>query len=353
MDSVLKAFHQEISDLRNLLQFYETESRLLDTFTSSPTSKEEHIIFELSEKLKSFRLSKLQFNYNSFVISLYGSFERFIENCITTYIETLNNLITVYLNLPETILKNHFLFSLSLITKIEQPRYSGPLTKEEVIKNLHTCINTHDMYQLNKDAFAQHTANFRLQVVEESFSNIGLLQLSQKILKTKSFQSYCIISLGISPEIDLVPTEAFQILNDLAEYRNQVAHGITCDILTNDILLDYLVFFESFSSALIEVLQENILFRELESNGEELGEITDVYQGGRVVCFKTNYMALKKGDLLVGKNKEFIVKASIKGMKLNDKNIDAVDDKDNYEVGVEIDTNFKKSFKIYLLHARI
>lgn len=349
MDVIRVKFHKEILDLRHLVSFYETEIKLHDTFINDSKSKEELLIQELSETLKKFKLSKLQFNYNSFIISLYGSFERFIENCLIGYVENLNKLINLYKNLPESILRNHFVLSLSLLNKIEQPKYGGPLTKEGVIENLHTCININEGYQLNKDAFAQHTANFRLQVVEECFSHIGINQISQKILKTESFKNYSKSKLGLHEDDELVANESFQILNDLAEYRNFVAHGITSDIIKNDILIEYLDFFEIYSSALMEVLQKDFLFRELETNGIQLGEITDVYKGGKVICFKTNNQAINKGDILIGKNKDLIVKTSVISIKLNNAELDSVDDKDNYEIGAEISNLFKKNFKIYLL----
>jgi hypothetical protein len=349
MDVIRNKFHQEILDLRNLILFYEAEFKLHDTFMDTPTSKEELLIHELSGTLKKFKLSKLQFNYNSIIISLYGSFERFIENCLITYVDNLNILINSYKNLPESILKNHFVLSLTLLNKIEQPKYGGLLTKEDVIKNLHTCININEGYQLNKDAFAQHTANFRLQVVEESFSHIGINQISQKVLKIDSFKNYSNAKLGLSANSELIPKESFQILNDLAEYRNYVAHGITSEIIQNDILLDYLDFFEAYSTALIEVLGKNLLYRELEANGIELGEITDVYKDGKVVCFKTNNQIINKGDVLIGKNKEIITKATITKIQLNDEEFDSIDSKDNYEIGAEISNLFKKNFKVFLL----
>ncbi len=349
MDIILNGFHNEISELKNLLRFYETENKLLDSYNSTPSTKEEKIVFEISEMLKAFRLSKLQFNYNSFIISLYGSFERFIENSLISYVDKLNQLTKVYSELPDTILKNHFILSLSLINKIDQPKYSGPLRKQEIIKNLHTCINTHDAFELNKEAFAQHTANFRFQVIEESFSNIGIIKLGQKILKIEEFNSYCIEKLGLNDDAELIPSESFQILNDLAEYRNYVAHGISSEIIKNDILIDYLTFFHFFSIALIKVIQDNLLFRDLEINGIELGEITDLYQDGNIVCFKTNNNSIKKGDVLIGTNKELIVKALIITIQLDGKEIEFVDDKSDYEIGVKIDSIFKKTFKIFRL----
>lgn len=348
MESLLIGFHKELSELKSLIQFYELESELHDNFDFNNGSKENILLEKLSTQIKTFKLAKLQFNYNSIIISLYGSFERFIENCLVTYVESINKLINQYIDLPEVISKNHFTLSLALINKIEQPKYSGPLRKEEIIKNLHLCINTNEAYQLNKDAFAQHSANFRLQVVEEAFSQIGINQISQKILKTQSFNDYCIEIFGES-ESGFNVSIAFQKLNELAEYRNYVAHGITSEIIQNEILIEYLRFFIEYSRALIIVLSNDLLYREIEAKGIELGDITDTYHDGKIVCFMTNNISLKKGDTLIGKNKNSIIKTRIVSIKLNDKITDTIDDQNNYEIGVELLENFKRSFKIFVI----
>lgn len=348
MESLLIGFHKELAELKSLIQFYELESELHDNFNFDNGSKENILLEKLSNQIKTFKLAKLQFNYNSIIISLYGSFERFIESCLVSYVESINKLIDLYSDLPDVISKNHFTLSLALINKIEQPKYSGPLRKEEIIKNLHLCINTNEAYQLNKDAFAQHSANFRLQVVEEAFSQVGINQISQKILITESFRAYCIEKFGES-ESGFSTSTAFQTLNDLAEYRNYVAHGVSSEIIQNEILVEYLKFFVEYSKALIMVLTNDLLYRELEAKGIELGEITDVFDDGKIVCLMTNNIPLKKGDILIGKNKNSIIKSDVVSIRLNDQDIDTVDDKDNYEIGVKLKENFKKTFKIFVL----
>lgn len=342
-------FHKEIIDLRNLINFYNLESKLNDTFNNTSSSKEELLINELSESMKKFRLSKLQFNYNTIIISLYGSFERFIENCLIMYVDKLNRIYNLYNNLPAPIIKNHLALSMTLLSKIEQPKYSGALTKEEVIKNLHSCIDTNEGYQLNKDAFALHTANFRLQVIDESFSHIGIGQISNKIMKVETFRDYSRNKLGLNENTKLMANESFQIINNLAEYRNYVAHGINSEIITNEILLDYLEFFEKYSASLIEILNKDLAYKELGLNSIELGEITDLYKEGKVICFKTNCQKVKQGDYLIGKNKSSIIKTLIKKIKLDNVEITSIEDDKNYEIGVEIQDVFKKNFKLYLL----
>jgi uncharacterized protein YutE (UPF0331/DUF86 family) len=349
MDAVLEKFLKELKDLECLIDFYETENELLKDFNVKPVSDEELIISELSKKLKAFRLSKLQFNYNCVIISLYGSFESFIEDCLVSYIDELNKIVQTYNNLPDTVAQNHFALSLSLISKIDQPKYSGPLTKELIIKNLHTCINTIEKYELNKDAFAQHSANFRQQVIDDSFSQIGIKTISQKIIDNSDFRNYSILHLGLNDEDTLLPSECFEFLNNLAELRNRVAHGISSEIIRNDLLLDYVKFFKHYSHAITEILKTNILYREIDEYGVEFGPITDVFQSGKIICFMSNKVPLAKGDVIIGKSLKTIIKSIVKSIKVDGNQVDSIDGSINIEVGIEIEHKFKKKYKLYSL----
>lgn len=348
MDSIRDTFHKELTDLKCLIAFYDSEARLLDGFKEPSVSKEELLIEELSKILKSFRLSKLQFNYNSLIISLYGAFERFVENSLISFIENINTLISDYSNLPDTISKNHFEFSLTLLNKISQSRYNGPLNKEVVIKNLHTCINTTDTYILNKEAFTQHTANFRTGVVEESFAHIGIQNIGRKILNEEGFRNYIIGKFGLPIDSDLNSNESFQVLNDLADYRNWVAHGVSSSIVGNDIIGDYLEFFEIYSYSLIEVLKNELLYFELIEKAKPFGDITDVFKDGEIVCFYTNNIPFSKGDYLIGKNETTIIKSTILDIQLDGNTIESISGDKNYEIGVRLNKKVKKNFKLYL-----
>lgn len=349
MEALKSKFVGELQDLESLIKFYDLESKLFDSFKESPKTKEENVILELSTCIKSFRISKLQFNYNSIIISLYGSFERFIEDILITYVDRINSLIKTYGKLPDSILKQHFSLSISLLNKVEQPKYNGPLRKEDIIKNLHTCLNTVNDYELNKDAFSQHSANFRLQVIDETFSQVGIKQISTKILKIKSFKEYIASKLGVSEDRKLKVNESFQILNELAELRNFVAHGVSSSIIQNNILLDYLVFFRKYTSSLVEVLNNNLLHFEIEENSIELGEITDVFRDGEIICLNTKNTSINIGDKIIGKNEHNIIKTTIKGIKFNDVDIERIDSNENYEIGINVEDKIKRNYKIYLV----
>jgi|JI10StandDraft_1071094.scaffolds.fasta_scaffold10835_2 hypothetical protein len=347
MISTLTDFHLHLNEIKKLIEYFETEKKLLSNFQFS-NSNNDLILNEVSKKLKDFRISKLKFNYNSIIISLYGIFERFIENCLSVYIERINGIVKEYHKLPDIILKHHLTLSLSLLNKVEQPRYNGYLSKEIIINNLHTCINNVNAYQLNKEAFAQHSANFRLQVIDDNFNQVGIEQLSKKILKTDSFTKFLIEKKGLAPNSsELDQLENLQPLNDLAEWRNFVAHGIDNQIIENNTLLDYIDFYEAFSQALFEVANKNLLNKRIEYNGIQLGKITDVFPNRKAVCFYTNGKKISIGQIIIGQNTTNTISSVIKNIQVNGTNFNTVAG-ENIEISIEVDGNFKKNFKLYI-----
>jgi len=349
MEAIRIKFINELFELKHLINFYNLESKLLRDFSPNDSSDEVNYLLELSANLKIFSLSKRQFNYKSIIISLYGSFERFIENCLTTYTETLNKIILHYNKLPEAILKNHYFLSLDLLNKVEQPKYSGPLKKEDIIKNLHTCININEGYQINKEAFAQHTSNFRSQTIDDSFKNVGIPNISRRILGVEDFQKYLKEKFELTEDSNLNIDESLSLLNELAERRNDVAHGVPSEILSNEILIDYINFFEKYANALLELLNNELLRLELEENGISLGDLTDVFSDGKVICVFTKNVPIRIGDTLIGENSNQIIKTKILGIKLNDNDLVSIDDQADYEIGILLENKFKKNFKVYLL----
>ncbi|TDO28418.1 MAE_28990/MAE_18760 family HEPN-like nuclease [Sediminibacterium goheungense] len=348
MDAIKNKFHQDLANLRKLIEFYDIENRLLSDWNLTQKIPEVEYLAELVNKFTDFNLEKRVFNYNSVIISLYGFFEKFIEDCLIAYVLALNELVENYNSLPELVRTSHYRLSLAILNKMDQDRYRGGYTKESVIKNLYECITLHESYQLNSEAFSQHSANFRQQVIDQSFTYIGLEKISAVLLKDSIFYNYLLHKLQKTDVSEISFDEAYFELNDLAERRNEVAHGVPSSILSSPILLDYIVYFEYYAVAMVVTLQKNLDIIHLEEYGKRLGEITDVFKNGTVVCFTTNNVEIKVGDILVGKNEHGIVKGFIKSIQIDDEFVTSIAGGDS-EIGVELDAKFKKTHQLFLI----
>lgn len=343
MQSVGQRFHLELNDLERLIEYYNIESKIP---TLTPSSNEP-LIDNLVLKYKSFESTKRKINYNSIIISLYGYFERFIEDMVSSYISSLTSVIGSYDKLPSKIIENNYKLSLTLLPKTEQPRYSGILRKETIIENLHNCFTKTSGYTLNTEAFTQHTANFKYDVINYLFLNAGISEINDLIKNDKKVHKFMCDYWGLDGTNDLTAEQTFFLLNDLAARRNEVAHGIQGIMLQTSEFLPYIQFFRVYNNALLYITSQNFLNYNIENNAKPLGVITSVYSSKNVLCFYTNKIPLKNGDVIYGMNKHEIMVGKIQAIKFNDTDIDKIDGDENYEIGVKLDVTFKKSHKLY------
>jgi len=256
MKASLQSFLGGLADLRHYIQGLDIEAELLSTTVESDTpSPAESILLRLQAHVSRAISQRRVFSYNSIIISLYGFFEQFVESLLRAYVNHLNEIVPQYSQLPVSITQNHTELSFELFKRIKQSRYRGVLTENQIISNLHTCVNNEDKYQINAEAFIHHTANFRTEVIQESFTRVGVENVSKRILECTLFTDYL---KTVNPDRDVTnikAAEAFFFLDDLAERRNEVAHGAPSEILNNSILLDYYItFFETYGPALYEAV---------------------------------------------------------------------------------------------------
>src|SRR5436190_18030507 len=79
------------------------------------------------------------FEYNSIVVSMYGFFEKFIEDIMVAYLELLCHYVSNYNDLPCIIKENHSLFSAQLVQNLKLPKYENE-NLSNIIMKLHGCL---------------------------------------------------------------------------------------------------------------------------------------------------------------------------------------------------------------------
>ena len=349
MEGVKDRFHRELGDLKQLIDFFNIENEISKHKVGRKITNNAKMVKKLKDSLDSFKIRKRQFNYNSIIISLYGFFEKFIEDSIVSYLDHLSLIITDYTKLPPSLSKSHFDLSLSLLSKIESAKYKDYIKKEDIVSNLNTCLNSNGSYILNNDAFIIHAANYKSAIINTAFSNAGIESFEHKILKQADFRNYVIQTYKKNKDDDIKAEESFYLLNDLAQLRNDVAHGVSNQIKANDLLLDYVYFFEFYAQALSDVLTFELLKYECQINAVELGEMTSHFKDGKIICFYSMNIPFKVGDTLISYGEVGSKRAQIESIQLAETDVNEIDENDNYEVGVCLSSNFKKKSKLFLL----
>lgn len=351
----MKASHQTftrgLGELKNHVAFIESEKNLFGTALGLQNQSlvETELATLAGHAGASF---KRRFDYNGVIVALYGFFEQFVEGLLKGYLRRLAEMALNYADIPEPIRGNHVDVTAVLLRAAELQKYRGVVTPEGLTANLHSCFINQSPFTLNVDAFAHHPSNFRIGVVDSFFSKVGVQNISQRAVQLVSFQSF--LGKCVPSRAGLAIDQGCLIeIDDLAERRNEVAHGSASGLLSNEILLDYISCIEAYGTCLYEIIFSEALAFEVSSHGKQLGT-TLVVHNHSIVCIKvtSSKTSVKKGDVLVtllDTGPLPAIGGEILSIELNNEKIEAITCLSSIDVAFKVDFRAKESHIFQLL----
>lgn len=361
----LDASAQALKDLEKVIKGLEADTRILEVLKgvlavgSAPgyrhldedtqnvaTGLRDYFLRQIGSK------SRRRFEYASIVIGLYGILEQYVENLLQGYLTLTCSLVLAYKDLPEAIRKNHVQFTMDLIGKLDYQKYKNKITTEFLVGNLHACLSVGQPYHLNIDAFVHHSANFRAENIESYFSRVGVSAVLAGIREHPVFIEHYEKSQQAMPPPNASNDTLFSPINDLAERRNEVAHGsLPSEMLSNELLLGITEFVEAYGVALFDVVRRFLTPLEVSRMGILLGKPIQVYDGS-IVCLYAENIALAKGDWLIArpvKPNAHHLEGQILEIQIDGNPYDAVEPQTKTAVALRVSYNAKKSHEFYLV----
>lgn len=167
-----------------------------------------------------------RFDYAAFVVALYASFEKFVENLITAYLRLEAGRVD-YAALPKKLTDKHLAGTAEILWRGRRgdSRYGG-LGELGVVKNLFKCLSGAKPYELNEAVVIAHDANLRVGEVEDLFGRVGIDQICARACRADAVVGWHCTTQGLDtpPQDGVKPKVIEERLNDIVERRNQVAH---------------------------------------------------------------------------------------------------------------------------------
>lgn len=338
-------FENEIRQLRKYMTSVDCYNQLL--------SMKNQVAGEVSEKIEELRQLNVDFykrkcDYAAVIISLYGCFERFVENFIKDCLLILTENNSGYSGLPDIIKANHLELSVLLLGKTEQSKYSY-LSKESVITKLNDCIQN-NRCNLNYEAFCQHSANFRVQVLRETLRNIGFADLVNEIKQNEELKNMYIQENGDCNYDNLSPDIVFGFLNDLADRRNKVAHGYNVieDILSFDLQRQLIEKVYIFGKA----MDASGFTRMLPYLTYKCYKIEKVYniaeRPTKLLCFELRNSKVRLGDIIIHKRHEQYTYSKIESIQVEGVDYNEVETINAQNIGVKLSKTRKLDEEYWL-----
>ena len=316
MKASLIEFKNGISNLLDYIDILNSHSKVIKNTDTNLSNDFKNYV----NKVKSFRKEKSRFEYNSIIITLYGYIEQCIESLVSDYVNTLIKIEGETSSLPDKILRNHTDLTIKKISKGKSYNNLNDPDIREMISNLNNCLQNKDPLSLNSAAFAYHTSNIRVSEIDRMFSKVGINTACRKAASTHQFKKFITEnhpnrSLNSGHE-----EESLTEIDDLAERRNEVAHGLTHDILSIDLLLENISFVKAFGKALFQVISEECLPSVVNNHGIRLGKPINVYDN-KIVCVNNRKNRIEENHGLVfeNENTSHYTMSLIKNMQINKK----------------------------------
>lgn len=338
MNSILSDFQNEMELLKFYIDFqnksYKNQSKLEKNVPNSV--------------LNTLTVSKIkQFDFNSHIISIYGAYEHFVEQLLIKYLNEICLIINSYDLLPKEIQKNNLNKTIEIIKQLEY-RKNRNIKPEKVIEILHRNINENSSI-INITAFKNHTANFRISVVDNYFSEIGIKSTSSLVRQYEPLKSY--LKNTISDYSSKKSSIVFQPLEHICDLRNDIAHGVNnIQLINKTILFEYIDFMKTYSTALFELINDNYLGKIFEQNNDEI-EVINVFNS-QILCFETKGRLInRKSKILVKSENHFpnVYITNITDIQKNKKSIDNTDLDKNVEIGIMLDKKIKDTMNFKLV----
>lgn len=294
--------------------------------------------------LKTLTISKIkQFDFSSHIISIYGAYEHFIEQLISKYLENICAITTTYNSLPEEIQKNNLNKTLEILKQLDY-RKNKNLRPEKLVEILHNNINENSPV-LNIEAFLNHSANFRMSVIDNYFTEIGIKNFSSLVRQYEPLKSY--LENNVSDFSSKKNTIVFQIVEHICDLRNDIAHGvINVQLINKTILFDYIDFMKIFSKSLFELINCSYLSKIYELNNNDI-EVISIFNK-EILCFNTKGRIIdKKTKILVKSDNHFpsIFYTNILNIQHNKTSILNTIENENVDIGIKVDKKIKDTMK--------
>jgi hypothetical protein len=305
-------------------------------------------ILEYRDVLERHRATDGLIQYSAVIVLLYGAFEQFIEDSIIAFVRGLNRMIPTFQQLPERIKSQHTNLSAALLQARATRKYESRVQEVEVLQNLLTCAQGGEGYRLNAMAFAQHSANIRIALLSEMFSQIDLAGITTILRQDPVFFEIAARRSGV--EIANQPDSVvFRDLDDLAERRNDVAHGEVATILSDTELAAMLDFIRHFSVAFVAGVDHDMLHREIKFRGTLLPPPIAVYDN-KIACFTDSPIDLCKGGRLavIGGNGR-AMSGAIHDLQINKEPHELIRANGGEAFGVSVDFHVKQHWSFYAL----
>lgn len=281
MDTARTRLHGSAREILDFLELLEAIEQLATKRATGPDlfpASVGPLIDTIKARAEPARLHRL--GYQVAVVFGYAAFERYIRDLIVLVAGVMSSVCPTYDDLPGGLRENHLRLTLKAASvATERSTYDEPAVGA-MLARLLACIDGIEPYVLNGEVFADHQANFRTSVLREALRRVGVDVAEERTTPD--------LSALLGGELNGLYARTSSVIDDLAERRNQAAHGDEIELLDRSTLGAIVRFIRAYADALADDAFDHLARVVARHQAREIGRVQHTWSnpnsGERTIC---------------------------------------------------------------------
>lgn len=346
--------------MRTSLDAFLEELKELTTFVSSVSSVYSTLAKHGDTCIKASLNLRRRLDYSSFIIALYTSLERFVEDLVWSF-ASLESSRHQYSQLHEGLKAKHLKQSAELLFRghLGEGRYGG-LTNEGIVGNLNKCLQDGENYNLNRHAVVFHESNIRGEVIQGLFKAVGIEKINDLACQALPLQDWFSKCKGFEANSEGSLPRLLELrLKDLVDRRNQLVHAgpNSCEAFDPDLMKEQMDFFEAYGRAIFSVVGGSYLDRYYLNKPLSMAfgrPQEGPYKNDFVVVVETPRCKIFRGQPVFGVQENRVIRwGVILGLQVNGKTVESIEaDSVASTVGLEVDFKLSRNIQLFGLEQK-
>ncbi|MFB2898004.1 MAE_28990/MAE_18760 family HEPN-like nuclease [Aerosakkonemataceae cyanobacterium BLCC-F50] len=348
-DELLQTVNVNICTVRKIIQTNDKLRGILfaERSATQEESEENTELTKLLEDIPSKREWRV-YDHCAAITRLYAIYEGFVEELITSWVQSLPENFPVYSDLDDKIRDTHQIGVGKLLLELKKKKNRFQhLSVEKLIRGLLHGVTDEEKYELVSDAFLLHEQNLRKEAIEQLFSGAGIPNTWVWVENHRAIKHFV-------ENVRARENTAEGELEQLIQYRNEAAHrAIIDETLGGTKLLDLCNFVEALCKALAELVTYKIIERKvLTGRAREVGNIRHWLDNTRVARARIKETNLCVGTriFLLKETSSYCCLSKIESIRINEIPKDEVVITEEQDVHLQLDIcDAKKGLSLYVV----